>query len=520
MLELKPSLGAVMFSDNLTALPTLTWICEHPFWTLLTLSLMLIHFWRRPGQRRELLSELTFVMISAVVILLIQLEGGWFKLPLPHQLLIEISTLLAGLILVKVWGILLFEFLLPLCQIRIPRIIADIVITIGYIGWGLLRLYASGMALGEIVTTSAVITAVIAFAMQDTLGNLLAGVSIQLDNSIAIGDWLQVDTTQGRVVEINWRATTIETRNWETVVIPNSHLLKQRFTVLGRRQGEPLQWRRWVWFDLTLDTLPTQIIALIEKSLRETKLPCVAKHPQPDCLLMNVEGGIGRYAVRYWLTDLARDDPTDSMVRSLIDAALRRNDRRLTPPIFNVFMAKEKQHQDARHKRHTAERTATLRKLPLFAMLQEDELTRLADQVKFAPFVSGDIMLEQGEISGWLFVLVRGDAEMLINLEGRELRLGTLQAGEFFGELSMLTGEPSSFTVRALGAVETYRINQTMFQELVAQRESLVEPLYRVLSDRQQEQQALLAREAESMKRPPLQLDLFDKLMKLFGARG
>ena len=107
-----------------------------------------------------------------------------------------------------------------------------------------------------------------------------------------------------------------------------------------------------------------KIIALIEKSLRETNLPCVAKYPQPDCLLMNVEGGIARYAVRYWLTDLARDDPTDSMVRSLIDAALRRNDRRLTPPIFNVFMAKEKQHQDARHKRHTVERTATLRKLP------------------------------------------------------------------------------------------------------------------------------------------------------------
>ncbi|MGL4917775.1 MAG: mechanosensitive ion channel protein MscS, partial [Aeromonas allosaccharophila] len=86
-----------MAGDNFTALPTLIWIGEHPFWTLLTLSLMLTHFWRRPGQRRELLSELGFVMISAVVILLIQLEGGWFKLPLPHQLLVEISTLLAGL---------------------------------------------------------------------------------------------------------------------------------------------------------------------------------------------------------------------------------------------------------------------------------------------------------------------------------------------------------------------------------------------------------------------------------------
>ena len=280
---------------------------------------------------------ISMLIISGQLLVLAGMRHFFGLRPLPLGLKVAYLFSLAGLVLVKIWGILLFQFLLPLCQIRIPRIIADIVITVGYIGWCLFRLYASGMALGEIVTTSAVITAVIAFSMQDTLGNLLAGVSIQLDNSIAIGDWLQVETTQGRVVEINWRATTIETRNWETVVIPNSHLLKQRFTVLGRRQNAPLQWRRWVWFDITLDTLPTQIIALIEKSLRETKLPCVAKHPQPDCLLMNVEGGIARYAVRYWLTDLARDDPTDSMVRSLIDAALRRNRMRTCWEYFSQY---------------------------------------------------------------------------------------------------------------------------------------------------------------------------------------
>jgi hypothetical protein len=303
------------------------------------------------------------------------------------------------------------------------------------------------------------------------------------------------------------------------VVIPNSHLLKQRFTVLGRRQSAPLQWRRWVWFDITLDTLPTQIISLVEHSLRETRIRHVSASPRPDCLLMNVENGVARYAVRYWLTDLAVDDPTDSAVRTLIDAALRRNDRRLTPPIFNIFMTTDQDHKEQRHKRHTAERTATLRRLPLFDMLQEEELLQLADQVKFAPFVNGDRMLTQGEISGWLFVLVKGDAEMLVEVEGRELRLGTLSAGDFFGELSLLTGEPSPFTVRALGTVETYRINQAMFQELVMQRESLVEPLYRVLSARQQEQQALLAREAESLRQVAPPRDLLDKLKALFGGR-
>ncbi len=74
-----------MFSDNFVALPTLQWIGEHPFWTLLTLFLLITHFLRSPGRRRELMSELGFVMMSMVVILLIQFEGGWFRLPLPHR---------------------------------------------------------------------------------------------------------------------------------------------------------------------------------------------------------------------------------------------------------------------------------------------------------------------------------------------------------------------------------------------------------------------------------------------------
>ncbi|KUE78549.1 mechanosensitive ion channel protein MscS [Aeromonas schubertii] len=499
-------------------LPVFVWLEEHPAWTLFTLLLMAVHALRNPAHRRDLKSACGQTMLVLILALLVQFQGAWLRLPLPDKWLHELVTLTAGLVLIRIWGLLTFHLLLPLFHVRVPQIVADIVITLAYVGWALYRLYASGLSLGEIVTTSAVITAVIAFSMQDTLGNLLAGVSIQLDDSISLGDWLMVDTVQGRVVQINWRATTIETRNWETVVIPNSHLLKQRFTVLGRRTGQPQQWRRWIWFDLSLDTLPTQIISLVERSLRETRLPNVAHWPMPDCLLMNVENGIARYAVRYWLTDLAADDPTDSVVRTLIDAALRRNDRRLTPPIFNIFMAKEEKHQDARHKRHTAERMAVLQQLPLFAMLEEEALLQLADQLKFAPFVNGDIMLAQGEVTQWLFVLVKGEAEMLIEQEGRTLLLGRLGAGDFFGELSLLTGEPSSFTVRALGTVESYRINQAMFQSLFMAREHMLQPLHQALTRRQQEQADLLAREAHQPV-PPQSRDLLDKLRSFFGVK-
>src|ERR1035437_918437 len=111
------------------------------------------------------------------------------------------------------------------------------------------------------------ITAVVAFAMQDTLGNILGGLALQLDNSVQIGDWIKVDDVVGRVVDIRWRSTLVETRNWETVVFPNSQLMKNKFLVLGRRNGQPVQLRRWIWFGVSLTTTPAHVVKAVEETI-------------------------------------------------------------------------------------------------------------------------------------------------------------------------------------------------------------------------------------------------------------
>src|SRR5204863_8542714 len=111
--------------------------------------------------------------------------------------------------------------------------------------------------------TSAILTAVIAFAMQDTLGNLLGGLSIQIDNTVQVGDWVRVDDLAGQVRDIRWRSTLIETRNWETVVIPNSVIMKGRVAILGKREGQPLQWRRSLRFMVDPSVPPARIIAIV-----------------------------------------------------------------------------------------------------------------------------------------------------------------------------------------------------------------------------------------------------------------
>lgn len=73
----------------------------------------------------------------------------------------------------------LFRLILPLCRISLVRILEDLAELAGYCAWLMIYLHAAGLDLSGIVTTSAVMTAVLAFSMQDTLGNILGGLAQQ-----------------------------------------------------------------------------------------------------------------------------------------------------------------------------------------------------------------------------------------------------------------------------------------------------------------------------------------------------
>ena len=234
----------------------------------------------------------------------------------------------------------------------------------GDVASGLVRLSHSGVELSSLVATSAVITAVLAFAMQDTLGNILGGLALQLDNSLAIGDCVKVDELSVRVVEIQWRYTAIFTRNGGRVVIPNTQLKKGKFMVVGDTEGGAPgtgTWRRWIWFDVAYDVSPARVIQAVAEGTAEAEIPNVSRHPPPSCVAMAFEAGSVRYALRYWLIDPRDDDPTDSAVRCHLLATLQRNGWRIAIPDQSVHLVQEDEaHREAVWKRELARRLKAL----------------------------------------------------------------------------------------------------------------------------------------------------------------
>ncbi|HRE17573.1 MAG TPA: mechanosensitive ion channel family protein, partial [Rhodocyclaceae bacterium] len=320
-----------------------------------------------------------------------------------------------------------------------PRILEDIVVMIGYLAWGMALLSRTGLELSSIVTTSAVITAVIAFAMQDTLGNILGGLALQLDSSIEIGDWVKIDDVSGQVIDIRWRYTAIRTRNGENVVIPNSQLMKGKVWLMGDRDRGAPNWRRWVHFNIGYEAPPTRVIAAIEQTLRAAAIANVAKEPAPNCVLMEFGPGYGHYAVRYWLSNPALDDPTDSAVRTHVFAAIQRAGWRLALPEETHYLVKENNayHAEIRH-RELQRRMDALRNIPLFADLSDDERHQLAAHMVHAPFANGDVLTRQGAVAHWLYIITSGECEVVRERpQGSNQRLGLLHAGDVFGEMGL-----------------------------------------------------------------------------------
>ncbi|MBI5625973.1 MAG: mechanosensitive ion channel family protein [Nitrosomonadales bacterium] len=451
---------------------------------VLGIVFLLLHF--RKEDHKSIINTLIFFFVCMV---------GQFVSSLIHALeftkaaaiLYEAFVIGGGIAVIRLWGSLLFRIVLPFARLSSPRIAEDIFVIVGYVALGLVRLRYAGLDLTSILATSAMITAVVAFAMQDTLGNILGGLALQLDNSVEIGDWIKVDDISGRVVDIRWRSTLVETRNWETVVFPNSQLMKNKFVVLGRRTDQPVQWRRWVWFNVSLNTTPTRVVSAVENAILQAEVNNVSKNPQPSCVLMEMDKGCARYALRYWLTDLAVDDTTDAAVRWHIFTALERGGIKLAVEERNVHYFKESEkHEEAAHQRELMLRIKTLKRVELLAQMTDDELRKLAERLRYAPFAKGNIIAKQGTpAQHWLFIIISGEAEVYLEAASGEKRiLNVLSKGSFFGEMSLMTGAPRAASVIAKTDVECYRLDKDAFEEIMRERPSIADEVAHILVER------------------------------------
>jgi small-conductance mechanosensitive channel len=440
-----------------------------------------------------------------------------------------VTELFAAFSLINIGTVVLFDLILIRIGVDPATIVTDIVIGVGYIVALFSTLSRSGVELSKLAATSAVVTGILAIGMQATLGNIIGGVALQLDNSIHEGDWLQLENgKQGKVREIRWRHTVIETRDYDTIIVPNATLLAASITILGKRDGKSAPHRMWVHFNVDFRYSPADVIDAVETALRAAPIEGVAKEPPPNCICYDFaraeNDSVARYAVRYFLTDLARDDPTSSRVRSRIFAALKRAGVPLAVPAAQLFVEEDDQERRERKKAREAEkRRAALSEVEILKPLTEDEIAKIAEGLRYAPFAAGETITKQGAIAHWLYIVTSGTAEVRVSGDGVEKTVAKIDAPGFFGEMGLMTGEPRLATVVALTPVECYRLDKEAFQKIMAERPEVAADISAVLAQRKVElQMARVDCDAAAKERriAAAKSEMLDTVRKFFGLGG
>jgi CRP-like cAMP-binding protein/small-conductance mechanosensitive channel len=437
-----------------------------------------------------------------------------------------VAGLLAAFTAVNLGGLLVFDLALPAVRFRVVAITADLVVGVSYVLAGLAVFKASGVSASSVVTTSAVVSGIVALGLQATLGNVVGGVALQMDGSVHVGDWIQLaDGTQGRVTAIRWRHTVLETRNWDTLIVPNANLLAQNIAVLGKRAGKPVQRRMWIYFHVDFRFAPSRVVEIVQAALWASPLEGVASDPRPSVICFDLardaHASAAYYAVRYWLTDLPNDDPTSSRVRAVVYAALKRADIPLARPAQTLFVEPEEA-TVARVQRHRERRLAVLGHVELFRPLTDDERQRVADHLTQVPFTAGETITRQGAVAHWLYVLDQGEVEVRRRAEdGAAVKtVAKLAAPAFFGEMGLLTGEPRHADVIALTDVDCFRLDKEGLEQILKERPEIAEALSKTLASRHIGLDAAvegLDEDARRARAATVEAHILDRIQEFFG---
>jgi small-conductance mechanosensitive channel len=336
--------------------------------------------------------------------------------------------------------------------------------------------------LGKWALPSAVLSAVIGFALQDVLKNVFAGISLQTEAPFGLGDWIVVDGEPRQVLEMSWRSTHMRNNLGVNFREPNANLGNARITNLG--SGDvPMGFE--IEVALAYGAPPGRVKASLESAARAC--PAVVDNPPPQGLLATFGDSGVVYRLRFWSRQVGSISRLHDQVRSRVWYQLQRDGWTIPFPIRTVEHVAQSDLAAERRESATARAAALLARIDLFAALPVEARRRLAEAARPVEYDAGERLVAEGERGDSLFLVANGT--VLVSKSGSTVgtsavALATLEEGDYFGEMSLLTGEPRSASVVADSAVEVFVLDRAALAPILDEDPALAETLSRVLADR------------------------------------
>lgn len=457
------SVGVLYLSLHLSYTYLVKWL---PWQHALTLAL------------RQRLRFLLYVLLLAVVGYFAMLHFEVFPADAPQLaygravILVILGTLVFEGALVS-----LFDYYFPLIRHwDVPTLFRDLARGLGYLAiLGIVMVTVFGKDPSSLLLGSAVVSVALGFALQETLGNFFAGLALRLARPYTLGDRIEVGSFTGNVHKIDWRSTAMMNNQGDLLILPNSKLAQETITnhssptaVTGRFIEVGVHYRH---APNVVKRLILEACASVREALRE---------PEPEVYVLTFADSAINYRLRYFIHDFAERFRIDSKVREAIWYHFNREGIEIPFPIRTIYHAAPEAGVDVEK-----EVRSLLDSVDFFKVLGEEGLSVLRRRARYEIYAAGEKVCVQGQPGDSFYIIRRGRLQVTkVDEDGEVIVSAEMRAGQYFGEMALLTGEPRSATVSAITDAELLRLRKEDLRALLTENTKVEEMLSEVLAQR------------------------------------
>ncbi|MBV9008425.1 MAG: mechanosensitive ion channel [Verrucomicrobia bacterium] len=343
--------------------------------------------------------------------------------------------------------------------------------------------HAEGQLKG-LLAGSGIAAVILGFAAQNLLGSLVAGISLQISRPYRVGDWLQIGERTGEVMEINWRATRLRTNDSISIEVPNNEIIKH--TIINFHYPTELHAMR-LRVGIDYNVRPNRVKEALFRAVHNAE--GVIKDPRPKIYLIEFGESAAIYEIKYYINNHAVHNDVGDAIRTNIWYELRREKITMPFPVRTLHVERRPAQPSAERR---DEARAILRGEQLFHCLSDEQIDALLTNSRMNHFGRGERLIEEGAAGDSMFVLLRGSAHVSVAKDGAPIRVGMLQPGDCFGEMSLLTGERRTATVRAERDCYVLEISKPVMGEVIRQSPDCLTQLSELLATRRLETEGVM----------------------------
>jgi len=368
----------------------------------------------------------------------------------------------------------------------VPKLLSDSVgVFIYLVAIMVVMHFVYGEPITAIAATSGAAAFIIGYSAQTTLGELFAGISLNLSRNFKRGDILQFDDVVGRVDDVNWRSVTLyEFATDSTVIYPNSAVAGSQFSNLSRPARRQ---RGSVEVTVEFSSPPELVVRAIRESLSETRY--ILRDPPPNVYVkgtgeMGIEYGILYHFSKFENRFLAKDEAVQGMW-----AAFKKHD--IQPGTSHREFGPGSRFDEggwpARHMELETETSVarTLARSPILRNLSTVDRKRLANAVIRHELSPPETLKWKGRENGSLYFVAEGRIGLVLEHEGYpDFVAMELTTGGCFGLTNILQSESLNASVQAIEFSVAYEVPHAALQPILETNPKVRERIQDLAKDR------------------------------------